>query len=183
MVNLTCARFRAAHCTCDRTHLLKHRSQALCHYSKECMHTRGNDIGGLFWAAQTCTSLIQSRRARRPSACACAPRCPFLGSRFESVRTITISDEVPGVSCRHTLTGYVRVRRRTRSSCASMLSVAYQAAQGGHQAVQNCAKKKKKKKKKRQKKKKTCWHACQRTCCLIGVSIAAHNGPVSCWLA
>ena len=38
---------------------------------------------------------------------------PFLGSRFESVRTITISDEVPGVSCRHTLTGHVRVRSRT----------------------------------------------------------------------
>jgi len=35
---------------------------------------------------------------------------PFLGGRFESVRTITISDAVPGVSCRHTLTGYVRVR-------------------------------------------------------------------------
>lgn len=35
---------------------------------------------------------------------------PFLGSRFESVRTITISEEVPGVSCRHTLTGFVRVR-------------------------------------------------------------------------
>ena len=35
---------------------------------------------------------------------------PFLGSRFESVRTITISDEVPGVSCRHTLSGFVKVR-------------------------------------------------------------------------
>ncbi|KAK9837231.1 hypothetical protein WJX81_000217 [Elliptochloris bilobata] len=34
---------------------------------------------------------------------------PFLGSRFESVRMITISDEIPGVSCRHTLKGHVRV--------------------------------------------------------------------------
>lgn len=47
---------------------------------------------------------------------------PFLGSRFESVRTITISDEVPGVSCRHTLTGYVRVRWRTRARCCSIIS-------------------------------------------------------------
>ena len=51
---------------------------------------------------------------------------PFLGSRFESVRTITISDEVPGVSCRHTLTGHVRVRWRTRG-CISVLKFGFDA--------------------------------------------------------
>ena len=56
---------------------------------------------------------------------------PFLGSRFESVRTITISDEVPGVSCRHTLTGYVRVRRRKELTCCSIMV----STEGGHQAV------------------------------------------------
>lgn len=46
---------------------------------------------------------------------------PFLGSRFESVRTITISDEVPGVSCRHTLTGYVRVCWQSGVRCCSVI--------------------------------------------------------------
>ena len=53
---------------------------------------------------------------------------PFLGSRFESVRTITISDEVPGVSCRHTLTGYVRVRWRMRGAASNCLNSGLYAA-------------------------------------------------------
>ena len=78
---------------------------------------------------------------------------PFLGSRFESVRTITVSDEVPGVSCRHTLTGYVRVR--FNGPCRSQHNATTHASDS--EAVRAHV-----------------WHGCmleclQLTCCLVGV--------------
>ncbi len=63
--------------------------------------------------ALTCADLYEfdpEQTRRPPYRVRVRTTLPFLGARFESVRTITISDAVPGVSCRHTLTGYVRVR-------------------------------------------------------------------------
>ena len=82
---------------------------------------------------------------------------PFLGSRFESVRTITISDEIPGVSCRHTLTGYVRVRWRTEtrySSATFTVEIVTQAVHAHPWIARMLA-------------------SLQLTCCVVDVSFAA----------